>query len=312
MNGPKEANEMLKPTSLFRRQQQTVILTIAAIASLTLGTLGALYQAYVLGDLFESSRGIRFVSDPLDTFYLALPFVVCLAEIVFGLGALRRESWAWRFGVVAQLLVCTYGLWWQPSWGARIQQFLLVLVSVPILIYLLTPGARQALRNGQHTPGADLNRAEAPPGTIGLSLGLAMAAASGLIIGALEVSLAVRVLVMVSGPYAMLALLPAAGLILAALAQLIFSIGALRRRGWARRAGIVAQVVQIAAAIVMIWLVDFSAGLWDWLVPFLTLMLAIVPAVMLIYLFTPAARHALTLMGPKRGAVKPPPIEMIR
>jgi hypothetical protein len=312
MNGPKEANEMLELT-LSRRQQRPVTLTIAAIASIIIGAVGAFYEAGAWGNLLVSNRFAYFESSAGTIFLLVLPLVAYWAAIVFGLGVLLRVSWAWGFGILTQLLLCTNGLWGLLQWlkwsgPIHFRPLLLLvtlLVSVLTLFYLLTPRARQALRHGGHEPRADTSqgRSEAPSSIVGLPLGLAMAAVYGFIICVLEVVLAVHLLSIAGyGTYAIFIQLPALSLILVALAQFIFSVGALMQRRWARRVGIFSQVVQIVVAVGVIWLADFAAWTWDWLLPLLVPMLAIVPAVILVYLFTPAARHALTSIGPKAGA----------
>jgi hypothetical protein len=139
-------------TASHRRPPSSGPGAAAAVAMIlgTLGFFGGLVSIWLVQLMWGMDPG-RTTASPDYTVPVVL-IVVSSAEVVFGIGALRKARWAWPLGVLAQLTLAL-ALLFVPVLG--LLSYLIALVPGAMLLYLISPSGRrsfnldgQALANG--------------------------------------------------------------------------------------------------------------------------------------------------------------------
>lgn len=236
--------------------RRPLVLTIAAVLAIAFGLFMPLLR------LFEMFSGSARQNDFLifgDNVKYPILLLGAGLEVAFGVHALRLKPSALALGIISQL-VFAFGVfgYWQEAWSASLLILpLFTVLPLFTIVYLLLPSTRQALGSTHPVPSGHAGAAHAPSSTGSLTILASLAVAAG-VLGLFAAPFLIFLIAFGWGmtpsrttPDPDFSL--AWALIVAAIVELAFGIGALRRKLWGWVLGLIAQVV-VAALVVLVTL----------------------------------------------------------
>ena len=134
--------------TLMRQPVSLIVIAVLALAQAVLGVLRA--REWFQFGTEMSGRGILIL--PLVSLLAMgrgwLVAIIALLYVVFALGALARQGWAWGLGLVVSL-VNGFTIVLLMIGGEEPLVYTLAWAVVPVVLmgYLLAPAGRQALRH---------------------------------------------------------------------------------------------------------------------------------------------------------------------